>query len=307
MTTPQKLAGVEFLSDHNPIPARNVRPLAANAQVGAAQIVTLSRTTGYCALNDGETPDEIALGLGSDVVELSDVNATAGNAWARYDMRHAYGLLQSALTNDSFTGTDFLLPVYGANENTVGKLAYTGADATLKNRPLLGLMMGINPDYNNLPIVWISPYAQLMARSMIANDNAVIAGDTFALTANTTRAEVALRRTVRAKGRVVKVRICAAGGFTAHDTNFWTITIAKRTATTPGTAVTLATQTLKTSGAQGGTGNLTAFKYADIALTETLANLLILEDDVITITCTAEATAAAIAQLTVEVIARVAS
>lgn len=303
--TPGTLAGVEALSDHNPIPAFGARALAANEQVGKNQIITVAPATGLASLNDGSVAGQIPLGTGWPN-ELSDKSAMASAAWVRYSMRHVTGFPESSVTNDAFLSTDFLKPAYIVNENCLGKLAYTGADATLAKRSLGGLMMGLDPNYPDSPVFWISPYAYILARAMIANDNAVVARDVFALTANTTRAEAVLPRANSANGRVVKVRVVAAGGFTSHDNNYWTFTVAKRTATTPGTAVTIATATLKTTNG-GGIGTLTAFKYADLVLTATSADLEILEGDVLTVTCTSETTAAAIGQLTIEVIAKVAA
>ena len=296
------VAGFTPVSDHNQIPVGVARPLAASEQIGKGQFCTVSTSTGYGYLNAGNYSNHVPAGIG-DVSELSDTSATAGLAFARCSDRWAYGLSNSTVSNDSFTDADFSVPFYIAGSSTIGKLAYTGADATLAKRTIGGMVYGLST-IDSTPVFWTGPIAYEVARSAIVNNSRVVANDWFALTANTTRAEATIPRASKINGKVVQVRIMADGGFTSHDTNYWTITVAKRTATTPGTAVTIATATLKTTSG-GGIGTLTAFKYADLTLSATAANLDILADDVLTVTCTAETTAAAMAHFTVEVIAKV--
>lgn len=293
------IGGWTPISDHNAIPGMIYRPLAASAQVGKGQFVTVDPTTGYADLNNGTSPNQIAVGNG-DYSELSDTSTIAGNALVRLSQRWCYGLSNGTST-DALTDTDYAVPFYIGAEATAGKLSHTGADGTLVNRSLGGLCFGIKTQ-DGTPVLWSSPVAWLLARATCAVNATVIARDAFALTGNTTRAETSIPRETTARARVTQVRIMADAGFTAHDTNYWTITVAKRTATTPGTAVTIATKTLKITG---GTGNLTAWLPADLTLSATSAALDLLETDVITVTCTAESTAAAIARFTVEVIGKV--
>jgi hypothetical protein len=297
------LGGVKFFSDHNPIPGMLARPLAANAQVGKGQFVTVSPSTGYAALNDGSVADQIAGGNG-DVAELSDTSATAAAAYARLGMRWASGLADSTVANDGFTDADFGVPFWIASENTLGKLSHTGADGTLVNRSLGGLVFGKDKAQNNTSVFWTGPVAWQLARAAHFNSNVKIAGDVFALTGNTTRAETTMPRHARVHGKVVAIRVMADAGFTSSDTQYWTVLVQKRTNTTPGTPVTLTSTTFKTVSG-GGTGDLTAFKYLDLALSGTDAALDFLEDDSFTITLTTAGTSAAIARLTVELIAKV--
>lgn len=287
------------ISDHNPIPAPLSRPLAANAQIAKGQFVTVSVSTGYGQTNDGTTANQICAGIG-DYSELSDTSATAGYAYARTSQRFCWGLPASTVANDGFTDADFCKPFYIAGTSTPGKLSTYGGN----KRSLGGLVFGLDPIGTGTPILWASPIASLIAASSLVSNALVVANDWFALTANTTRAEASMARTAGVAGTVTSVRIAADAGFTAHDTNYWTITVSRRTAAAPGTAVVIATGTLKTTGA-GGIGSLTAWKYADVPLSATAANLNVNADDVITVTCTAETTAAAIAHLDVEVIAKV--
>jgi len=296
------LGGVKFWSDHNAIPGMLTRPLAASEQVGKGQFVTVNSSTGYAILNDGITPNQIAAGLG-DVSELSDTSANDAGAYTRLSQRFASGHANGA-TTDAIADTDYAVPFWIGDENTPGKLSHTGSDATLKNRSMGGLAFGLDKAQNNSPVIWVSPVAWCIARGVHLANKFVVARDKFTLTGNTTRAEAVMARNGATHGRVAEVRIMSPTGFTSHDTNFWTITVSKRTSTTPGTAVVVATATLKTTGG-GGIGDLTAYKYLDVTLSGTSAALDLLEDDVLTVTCGAESTAAGMTDFTVEVIQKV--
>lgn len=287
------------ISDHNPIPAPLSRPLAANAQITKGQFVTVSVSTGHGQTNDGTTANQICAGIG-DYSELSDVSATAGQAIARISQRFCWGLPASTISNDGFTDADFCKPFYIAGPTSPGKLSTYGGN----KRSIGGLVFGLDPLGTGTPILWPGPLSSLLAASYLTTNAFVVASDWFALTGNTTRAEASMARRAGVAGTVTSVRIAADAGFTSHDTNYWTITVSRRTSAAPGTAVVIATGTLKTA-ASGGIGTLTAWKYADVPLSATAANLNVNADDVITVTCTAETTAAAIGHLDVEVIAKV--
>jgi hypothetical protein len=229
--------------------------------------------------------------------EQITASAVSGASRAAVDLRPFSGAPASTIANDGFTVADACTPFYVAGANTPGKLGFS----TTK-RSLGGLVLGIDTTGTGTPVQWCTPVAYRIAQSALVSDACVFATDAFALTGNTTRAEATLTRTAAVAGTATQVRIMTDAGFTAHDTNFWTITVSKRTAAAPGTAVVVATKTLKITG---GTGNLTAFKYADLALSATAGAVDILAGDAITVTCTAETTAAAITRLTVEVIAKV--
>jgi hypothetical protein len=296
--TVESIARWEPVSDHNQLPGTLDRPLAANEQAGKGQLVSVSRSTGYAQLNDGTVPNQIPAG-NAELLERSDKSATAGNASIRVSDRWSSGLPMGA-TTDGFTNADFGVPCYIKDGSSVGKLSHTGADATLVNRSFLGMVYGIN-EQNGTPFVWPGPVAFEIARSATDYNAKVMASTSFALTANTTKAETIIPRLSLQKGRATSVRIATLAGFTGHDVNYWTFTVSKRTATTPGTAVVIATKTTKLTG---GTGTLAAFAYAELTIASGVA-ADILETDTITVTCTAESTAAAITQLTVEVIAKV--
>lgn len=157
--TPSLLGGFTPISDHNPIPAALSRKLAASAQVGKGQFVTVSPSTGYASLNDGTVPLQIAAGNG-DVAELSDTSATAGAAAARMSERFFYGLSMGTST-DGFTDADFGVPFWIKNENTLGKLSNSGGS----NRSLGGLVFGLAADGS--PIAWSGPIAHLIGRATL--------------------------------------------------------------------------------------------------------------------------------------------
>jgi hypothetical protein len=298
--TPEVLGGVIFVSDHNPIPGMLKRPLAASEQVGRGQLVTVNPTTGYARLNDGTVPWQIAAGCGDDSFEMSNKDATAGNAEVRLTQRHFTGLAMKTST-DGFTDADWCTPWFIAGESTLGKLSHTGADATLSDRSIGGLVFGLDPT-SGMPFAWGGPIAGILARSVMIQAATVFASTSILTTANTTYAEFTIPRAALVHGKITQVRICRAATNTDGDTNYWTVAVAKRTSTTPGTGVAIASKATKTTA---GIGAMTAFVWYDLTLTTTDADLGILESDSITLTVTASSSAPAM-QLTVEVIGKVA-
>ena len=295
------LGGIKYASDHNPLPAFFRRFLAAAAQIGRGQLATVDPSTGYAALNDGTVPDQIPVGQGA-YAEMSDTSATAGLAEGRFSWRMFSGLPGTGTTTDTFTDADFCKPCYIASENTLGKLSHTGADGTLVNRSLGGLVFGTDKTQNGTPYAWVNPVAWLLARSTLVCDSFRFASHSVTTTAGTSIAEVPIARAGKLHGKVSQVRVARAATATDGDTNYWTITVSKRTSTTPGTAVTLATATTKTTG---GIGAMTGFVYYDLTLTTTSADLDILETDTITCTVAAATGSSAAATLIVEVIGKV--
>jgi hypothetical protein len=301
--TARRNGGIKFLSDHNAFPAALFRPLVASAQIGKGQFATVEQTYGRAKLNDGTTPYEVAAGIG-DGSEMSDTSATAGLAEARLTHRFVTGLPSSTVASDGFTDADFCVPCWLADENTPGKLSHTGADATLANRPLLGLVFGADRIYGTAtPVVWSSPIAWAVARGVLMAEGSVVASSQFTCGANTTHTESTMTRRNSCHGQVSQVRVTCDEGFTGHDTQYWTILVQKRTSTTPGTPVTVATATLKTVSG-GGIGTITAFKYLAVTLGTGTA-LDVIEDDVFTVTVTSAGTSIAMTNFTVEVIAKV--
>lgn len=82
-------------------------------------------------------------------------------------------------------------------------------------------------------------------------------------TATAVTAEFNLYRAER-PGVVKKALLTPEIAYTSDNTNFWTLLMFKRTAITPGTAITFLSAAGKTA-ASGGTGNLTAWLAADVS------------------------------------------
>lgn len=282
----------------NPLPTSGLAPLAASAALVKGNYITVAVTTGHG--NVGTTTGyRIPVGILNPADNVT-ASSTAGATVEQVDTRPFYGQPYSTTASDGFDIYDVCTPVYCAAASTPGKLSY----ASGLKRQLLGLCLGLDPLGTLTPIQWVSPVAYRVAQAAILCDNVVVAGDSFALTANTTRAEATIKRLHSGPGTVTRVRIKADAGFTSSDTEYWTITVAKRTSAAPGTAVTVATDTLKTVSG-GGAGTMTAWAYLDIDLTATVADRDFLEDASFSITCTTAGVSAAIARFTVEVIAKV--
>jgi len=96
-----------------------------------------------------------------------------------------------------------------------------------------------------------------------------------AATAGTAVTETVIVQVQRA-GIAKAVRIATPIAVTAHDTNYATFTVAKRTGS--GSASTIASQTTKITG---GSGNVTAFVPVTLTLTD--ANVVLAAGDVLTI------------------------
>lgn len=269
--TPQLNGAWTPISDHNAIPGYVARPLAASAQVGKGQLVTVDPTTGYASLNDGTVPNQVAAGVG-DYAELSDTSSTAGAAAARLTDRWFYGLASSTVVGDSFADSDWAVPFYIANENTLGKLSnYNGS-----NRSLGGVVFGLAVD--STPVAWCGPIASILGRSLL-NLNATNAAnyDIADAAANATIAERAIERQ-KVHGVVTAVEYVGAA-IAADATDYVTVTVSKRDGA-GGAAVVIATYDSRAANQ----GAATAFVPKSFSLSAVAGALNLLETDIITIT-----------------------
>ena len=259
------------ISDHNAIPGWVARPLAANAQVGKGQLVTVDPATGYASLNDGTVPGQVAAGI-PDFAELSDTSSTAGAAAARLTERWFYGLAASTAVGDGFTDADFGVPFYIASENTLGKLSNQGGN----NRSVGGLVFGLAVD--STPVAWCGPVASLLARAqLIAN---AVNGGSYQIadaSAGATTAETAMTRP-KMHGVVTAVEY-VGGAIAANNTDYVTITISKRDGAGGGATV-VATYDSRAANQ----GAATAFVPMAFALSAVNGALNLLETDVLTVT-----------------------
>lgn len=223
--TPAALGGIVFVSEHSAIPSHIGRPLAANAQVGKGQFVTVSLATGYASLNDGTVPNQVAAGNG-DYSDFTDTpNPTAGSAGVRCNQRWVYGLPASALSNDGFTDADFGVPFYIKDENTPGKLSNVGG----VNRSLGGMVFGLASLYGSTtPMLWTGPVAHALARATLVT-NALLGGFASHIldaTAGTTTAEKAMVR-FPVHGVITAVEYQSMGSLAANNTDYVTINVYK--------------------------------------------------------------------------------
>lgn len=255
----------------NPLPTYLDEGLAANAQAGRAQFVTVSPSTGYAALNDGTVPDQIAAGA-ADVQNLTDTSTQAGKAVVRCSQRLLRGIPASTIANDGFDATSAGKPWYIASENAPGALSnYSGS-----NRTLGGLVLGV--DDTGAPILWTGIVAQQVGRC-VAMANATNAAH-FAISdaaASTATAERIIP-SAKVHGLVTAIQFIGAA-VAADNTDYVTITIAKRDGSGGG-AVTLGTYDSRAAN-QGG---ITAFTPAAFSLSAVAGALNLLETDVITLT-----------------------
>lgn len=225
MPTAQPNVGIKFLTETQAIPGYFARFLAASAQVGKGQFVTVSPSTGYAGLADGTVPLQISGGI-ADYAELSDTHAVAGNAAARLSDRMCYGLVASTSSNDGFTDADFGVPFYMKDENTPGKLSNLSGS----NRSLGGLVFGmaLNDTGPATPILWTGPVAHLLARATLVA-NAIIGGwygHAVDAMASTTTAEKTMFR-LPVHGVITQVRITSLGTIAADNTDYVTINVYK--------------------------------------------------------------------------------
>lgn len=284
--TPKILASWRPISVDDAVIAYFRMGLAANEQAGRGQIVTLSKSTGYAQLNDGSVPNQIP-GGNADYSQFSDVSAIAGAAEVRVVQKFCHGLGNSATANDTFVATDFCTPAWVADENTIGKLSHTGADGTLANRSLGGLVFGLK-SLDQSPVAWIGPVAWLLARAAHMCDNHVAAAKSQVLSTGTTITERVIPRVGgKVHGRITGVRGISSESVTTGDANYWTFSFYKRSATTPGTAIKIAERTTATTTPAGGTGAIVAFDDFDVTIVGTGAQLDLLETDILTVVCTA--------------------
>jgi hypothetical protein len=273
--TPTLLGGYTPYSDHNPIPVSFARPLAANAQVGRGQFVTVSRSTGYAALNDGTAPNQICVGQGFPS-ELSDTATAAGNAYVRVHGSFFSGLVASTVTNDSFTDADYCTPFYIADENTPGKLSnHSGS-----NRSLGGLVFGL--DAFSRPVLFSGAIAWLLARSAAQLDSTL--GGWAKLAADTATGDIAAHTMVRnpVHGTISAIKITSSGTITASNSDYKEINVYK-TDGANGTAVLVGSYN-STVGTTTGVGSLAANTPKAFLLSTVAGALDLLETD--TLYCT---------------------
>lgn len=224
------------------IPPQLDFPLAANAQGGKLQFITIDPSTGLASPADDNTPGQISAGL-QFPDELSAKDAGNGNATVRVMERAAVCLAPSTIANDGFSAADVGCPVWIADTNTPGKLSHTST----KNRSLGGFFLGLVA-YGSTGIRFIGGVVgQLLGRAAMMADAvlfgqhhyAVDAGDATDLTEiQFSEARAPLHGVITGIEFIANATLAATGG-----TNFKTLTVTKYAAdgTTPVVVGTMTT------------------------------------------------------------------
>ena len=246
-------------------------PLAASEVIGRGQFATLSRSTGYAALNDGTVPNQIPAGVGYPAVE-SGTSTVAGSAKTPFWFGYSAGLADSAIVNDGFTIADVGVPFWIADENTPGKLSnYSGS-----NRSLGGLVVGWDADTSTVTFVSV-PVAWQLARIALMADAAIFASVPIVDAAASTTITERVIPTEKLHGQLSAVQFAGAA-IAANDTDYVTLTLSKRDGAGGG-AVVLATYDSRAAN----NGAVTAFVPKAFTLSAVAGALDILETDVVTL------------------------
>jgi hypothetical protein len=226
-------------------------PLAADEQAAKLQYLTLDPSTGMASLGDDAVPGQISAGY-VRVSDLTDTNATAGNARARVAWGFAVHSNPSTIANDTPATADVAKPIFLAPDNTPGLLSHTGtvAGSNLKNRSLLGLALGKVKEGSAAIYHWVGPIAQAVARAVMVADGYVGGSLAKAIDAGATTdlSETLLDNVTGLHGKVASVRFIVSGSTLAASgtTNYKTMRLWKRPAS-GGTAVLVASADTQTT------------------------------------------------------------
>lgn len=276
-TAVQNNAAVQPMGERTGIPDQLNFPLAASAQVGKLQFVTVDPDTGNASLPDDATPNQISGGFGFPS-EVSDVSTTAAQAVVRTTQRWVAHAAPSTVSNDGFTAADVAKPFYIADGNTPGKLSHNGT----KNRSLGGLVIGLKEVGQTAVRLWAGPIAWLLARCALLADNSdagvvaypadATAATDIGSTSVATSSLVIPRDPTH--GRITSIKIIPSATLAATSGNDRTITVWK--IDTLGVATPVSVGTFVT------TAGLTAQVASSFTLTATSADLNLLETDMLT-------------------------
>ncbi len=107
------------------------------------------------------------------MMEQSSSSSVAGKARALVSWGCAGGRPGSTVANDAFSLASIGVPAFCAGGGTAGALSHTGttAGANLKNRSLVGLCLGLDPDSPSggtaRPYLWDGPIARCVAKGVM--------------------------------------------------------------------------------------------------------------------------------------------
>lgn len=248
-------------------------PLAASAQLGRGQFGTLSPSTGFATLNDGTSPNQIAAGVAHPSV-ISGTSTVAGAAKDNFWIGYQGGMTASTIASDGFTQADICAPFFIANETTPGKKSNHNGS----NRSLGGLVMGL--DASGKPILICGPIPWMLARSALVLNAKDFAWINIADAAASTAISERVMASEKFHGLISAVEFAGAA-ITADNTDYITVTVAKRSLSDAyAAATTIATYDSRAAN----NGAITAFTPAQFALSAVAGALNVLETDVYTIT-----------------------
>lgn len=264
---PKPFAGV--------IPEEYVYPLAAGVTPYRNWLMGIVPTTGNGVAQAAGVTNLISAGF-SDRDDLSAAVA-AGQQYFGGRQTFVSGFVNATTGADPILATSIAVAAYAVDNQTVGLLSNLSGT----NRSLAGLAFGLDPDGVNgspVPIIWVGTIAWLLARATTVMDAFCRASLSIAdAAANTAIAERAMNN-FAAHGKLTGVTFTGAA-IAADNTDYITVTISKRDGAGGG-ATSLATYDSRAAN----NGAVTAFVPAAFTLTATVADLDILETDVLTIT-----------------------
>jgi len=266
-----RVGGVKPISDHNAIPWGRLAKLGANVSPYRNWLMGRN-SSGYAVPMATNTPGLISLGF----AEYDQIGSSvAGDAAIVVRQQFVSGFVNSSAAGDTITDTDYAVPFWCEDNQTVGKLSNQGGS----NRSLGGLVFGLDPDPDggNAPMLWTSPIAWLVARgSLIAN---AYNGGSYAFAdaaANTVTAETAMHRE-KVHGTATAIEFVGAA-VAADNADYVTITVRKRDGS-GGAGIVLGTYDSRAANQ----GAITAFVPAAFSLSGVAGALDLLETDVLTI------------------------
>jgi hypothetical protein len=227
----KRVSGIRPIGDEA-IPRTLLTPLAAGVVPYEYQLigrnaagfgVIMTAATGLIPLGQADADTPIA-GAAS-----GDAETVALGQWFA-------GYRNSSGAGDTFVDADFGKVAWCVDNQTMGKL--DGA------RSMLGLFMGMTGTNKDEPRLWTGVAGYVAARATHLANQAPIGLFVYPVDAGagTALAETIIPR-AQLHGTVTGFRYIPSATLAADATNYKTITISKRTAAAPGTAVVLATLT----------------------------------------------------------------
>lgn len=264
-----RVGGIKPISDHNAIPWGRLARLAANVSPYRNWLMGRN-SSGYAEAMSGA--GLISLGF----ADYDQIGSTvAGDAAVVMRQQFVSGYTNSPAGGDTLTDTDYAVPFWCADNQTVGKLSNQGGS----NRSLGGLVFGLDPDPDggNAPMLYVGPIAWLLARATLVTEAVNGGAYTFAdAAANTVTAETAMHRE-KLHGTITAIEFIGAA-VAADNTDYVTITVRKRDGA-GGAGVVVGTYDSRAAN----DGAISAFEPAAFTLSAVAGALDVLETDVFTI------------------------